>query len=109
MLPRVPIPHVLHCHYHHHHLTLGPRTIIEYTPVQLPLTRTPPNHHGSHVPANTGGGGGSGNPPGSGGSGVVILRYPAIYASAAQFSGATFVVANSYKIYTFTQSGSITF
>ena len=63
---------------------------------------------------NTGGGGGGGNgfngATGNGGSGVVILRYPDSYTAAASTTGSpTITVAGGYRVYKFTQSGSITF
>lgn len=67
--------------------------------------------------ANTGGGGGgnSANPSspangGAGGSGVVSLRYSSTYGAAASTTGSPTVnVANGYRTYTWTGSGSITF
>jgi hypothetical protein len=66
--------------------------------------------------AYTGGGGGAGsystgsNPGGQGGSGVVILRYADSYSAAASTTGSpTITVAGGYRIYKFTQSGTITF
>jgi hypothetical protein len=45
-----------------------------------------------------------------GGSGVVIVRYPNIYADAASTTGSpTFTNTGGYKIYKWTSSGSITF
>ena len=65
---------------------------------------------------NTGGGGGAGsyhvfsNPGGQGGSGVVILRYPDSSSAAISTTGSpTITVAGGYRVYEFTQSGSITF
>jgi hypothetical protein len=66
---------------------------------------------------NTGGGGGgtanlvapgSPNAGGNGGKGVVIIRYPDTFANAT-VSGATLSVTGGYKIYRFTDTGSITF
>jgi hypothetical protein len=62
--------------------------------------------------ANTGGGGGGGEQwwGGDGGSGIVIIRYADIYQAAASTTGSpTITVAGGYRVYTFTQSGSITF
>ena len=64
--------------------------------------------------ANTGGGGASGldTAAGSGGSGIVIIRYPDIYAAAAATTGSPAnTVSGGYRIYTWTivGSGSITF
>lgn len=57
---------------------------------------------------NTGGGGGGGGS--SGGSGIVVIRYPEIYATASTTTGgAAFTVSGGYKYYTFNSSGSITF
>ena len=64
--------------------------------------------------ANTGGGGGGGGGPvgnanngSAGGSGIVILRYPDAYTING-LSGTT-ITSGSYKITTFTNSGTITF
>ena len=63
--------------------------------------------------ANTGGGGGGGGNPtvaGSGGSGIVIVRYLNTYSLAAVTTGSpTFANIGGYYIYTWTQSGTITF
>ena len=64
--------------------------------------------------ANTGGGGGGvcqyGNNSGAGGSGIVILRYADTFPPAASTTGSpTITVAGGYRVYKFTQSGSITF
>jgi fibronectin-binding autotransporter adhesin len=67
--------------------------------------------------ANTGGGGGGNssapsNPAdgGAGGSGIVTLRYADTFAAASSTSGSpTINVANGYRTYTWTGSGSITF
>jgi hypothetical protein len=62
---------------------------------------------------NTGGGGGGGgdsnNTGGTGGSGVVVLRYPTAYTLASGTGTYTYLEANGYHIYKFTQSGTITF
>ena len=64
---------------------------------------------------NTGGGGGAGGnstygPSYAGGSGVVIVRYFSTLPAAAATTGSpTVTVANGYRTYTFTVSGSITF
>lgn len=65
---------------------------------------------------NTGGGGGGGgytsgwNAGGAGGSGVFIIRYPDTYSAAAATTGSpTITVANGYRTYKWTASGSITF
>jgi hypothetical protein len=70
--------------------------------------------------ANTGNGGNgnsnanSGSPSdwngGAGGSGVVIIRYPDTYSAAKSTTGSpTITVSGGYRVYKFTQSGSITF
>ena len=62
--------------------------------------------------ANTGGGGAGGpsGTGGSGGSGVVIIRYPDSYMAASATTGSpTITYASGYRIYTFNNSGSITF
>jgi len=66
--------------------------------------------------ANTGGGGGGSSfngiavNGGDGGSGIVILRYHASFSAAASTTGSpTITVAGGYRIYKFTQSGTITF
>jgi hypothetical protein len=47
---------------------------------------------------------------GNGGSGIVIIRYPDIYAAATSTTGSpTITVAGGYRVYTWTSSGSITF
>ena len=56
-----------------------------------------------------GGGGGTGASGGNGGSGVVILRYPDSYAAATTTGSPTITVSGGYRIYKFTQSGTITF
>ena len=60
-----------------------------------------------------GGGGGGGSSPGtggSGGSGVVILRYPDTNPAATSTTGSpNITVAGGYRVYKFTQSGTITF
>jgi hypothetical protein len=65
---------------------------------------------------NTGGGGATGvydggnSAGGAGGSGIVIIRYPNSFRDATSTTGApTFTNIGGYKIYTFTQSGTITF
>ena len=62
---------------------------------------------------NTGGGGGGGNFSTSGyigGSGIVIIRYPDVYAAATTTTGSpTVTVEGGYRIYKWTSSGSITF
>ena len=64
---------------------------------------------------NTGGGGGGGGnrttgPSYAGGSGVVIVRYFSTLPAATATTGSpTVTVANGYRTYTFTVSGSITF
>ena len=73
------------------------------------------NSVGDSGAANTGGGGGGGGSSpaskgGDGGSGVVILRYSDEYGAAASTTGSpTITVAGGYRVYEFTQSGSITF
>ena len=57
-----------------------------------------------------GGGGGGGNIGGSGGSGIVIVRYSDLNSIAASTTGnPAYTSTNGYKIYTFINSGSITF
>jgi hypothetical protein len=67
---------------------------------------------------NTGGGGGGGGfdgsanfaPGGAGGSGIVVIRYPDVYSAALSTTGSpTVTVSGGYRIYVFTQSGSIKF
>jgi hypothetical protein len=73
--------------------------------------------NGSSGVANTGGGGGSAYNGGgstlvggSGGSGIVILRYLAAYPPALSTTGNPSVsVANGYRTYVYSGSGSITF
>lgn len=61
--------------------------------------------------ANTGGGGGGGGLNGAaGGSGVVIIKYSDYYPAATSTTGSpTITVADGYRIYQFTASGSVTF
>jgi hypothetical protein len=68
--------------------------------------------------ANNGkGGGGSGtnssNTGCQGGSGIVIIRYPAVYNDPISVTGtyntSNTSIANGYKVYTFLSSGTITF
>jgi hypothetical protein len=63
--------------------------------------------------ANTGGGGGgsgqgAGTTGGAGGSGIVILRYPDSVTAATTTGSPTITVADGYRVYKFTASGSIT-
>jgi hypothetical protein len=66
---------------------------------------------------NTGGGGGGGSHPStdinfagkSGGSGVVIIRYPDTYTFASVTGSPTITNPAGYRVYTFTQSGTISF
>ena len=67
---------------------------------------------------NTGGGGGGGRggsnlqygaAGGNGGSGIVIIRYPSLFALATTTGGANVTYANANVVYTFTSSGTITF
>jgi len=64
---------------------------------------------------NTGGGGGSSSwqytAGGAGGSGIVVIRYPDFYPAAAMASNGSpqITVTGGYRIYRYTQSGSITF
>jgi hypothetical protein len=79
---------------------------------------TNPAPTGTSGKQNTGGGGGGasgGNPGalqgGNGGSGIVIIRYPDIYADPVSITG-TYNTANTgsgFKVYTWTATGSITF
>ena len=67
---------------------------------------------GNNGTANTGGGAGAGGASagGTGGSGVVIVRYLDTYAAAASTTGTPSVnIANGYRTYIWTSSGSITF
>ena len=66
--------------------------------------------------ANSGGGGGGGaysgghKGGGNGGSGIVVIRYSDAYSLATATTGSpTLTIANSYIIYKFTSSGTITF
>jgi hypothetical protein len=46
----------------------------------------------------------------NGGSGVVIIRYPDIYRTAASTTGSpTVTTSGGFRIYQWTSSGSITF
>jgi hypothetical protein len=72
--------------------------------------------NGNNGTANTGGGGSGGRAVtvnvsgGAGGSGIVIIRYPANCAPPASTTGLQQVLYNnSYQIYVFTSSGTITF
>lgn len=64
---------------------------------------------------NTGGGGGSSHwqytSGGAGGSGIVVVRYPDYFpaATAASNGSPTITLVDGYRIYRYTQSGSITF
>jgi hypothetical protein len=67
---------------------------------------------GAHGLSGTGGGGGGSifGVAGNGGSGAVVIRYPDIYANPTATTGNPVVnYANGYKIYTWTNSGSVTF
>jgi hypothetical protein len=69
---------------------------------------------GTSALANTGSGGGGspGNTSiagGSGGSGIVVIRYPAALNTPTSVVNAQISYAYGYQIYTWTQSGSITF
>ena len=60
--------------------------------------------------ANTGGGAGANDGTSkSGGSGIVIVRYPDIYRDAVSVTNGSKTTYTGYKVYTFTQSGAITF
>ena len=72
--------------------------------------------NGTSGTTNTGGGGGGGGyatsgvySAGAGGSGIVIIRYAAIYAVATVTGSPTVTVASGYRTYTWTTSGSISF
>ena len=75
------------------------------------------NANGNSGTTNTGGGAGgiydsaaSTRTGGSGGSGIIILRYADSYAAATSTTGSpTITVANGYRVYVFTGSGTITF
>lgn len=69
------------------------------------------SNNGTPGALGTGGGGGGGASYGeAGGSGVVIIRYPDTYANPTATTGNPVVnYANGYKIYTWTNSGSVTF
>jgi hypothetical protein len=73
------------------------------------------NAPGGNAGANTGGGGGGGshynanNKGGDGGSGIVVIRYLDIYRDATTTGSVTYSHVGSYKIYTWTSSGSISF
>jgi hypothetical protein len=73
---------------------------------------------GANATANTGSGGGGGGYTvsstyaggGSGGSGIVIIRYPATQSAPTATTGSPQILyADSYQIYVFTSSGTITF
>lgn len=78
---------------------------------------TAPSQNGTNGGQNTGGGGGGGysngntTSGGSGGSGIVIIRYPDIYADPVSVTGTynTANTGNGFKVYTWTATGSITF
>jgi hypothetical protein len=71
--------------------------------------------------ANSGGGGGGGNGnfsggfafrSSAGGSGIVIIRYPANFDPPASLTGTDGVqsgISNGYRVYVWTNSGTITF
>ena len=57
-----------------------------------------------------GGRGGNGGGSASGGSGLVSIRYSSSFANASSTTGSpSFTNTGTYKIYTWTGSGSITF
>jgi hypothetical protein len=58
--------------------------------------------------AYTGGGGGGGSLGSIGGSGVVIVRYPDIYAAATSTNATQYIASNNI-FYIFTASGTISF
>ena len=67
--------------------------------------------NGTNGTANTGGGGGgegSSTNGGSGGSGVVIISIPSVYYSGTTTGSPTITTNGSYKVLTFTSSGSYT-
>ena len=65
---------------------------------------------GISAQSNTGSGGGAGGSGGgNGGSGIVIIRYPAALNTPTSVTNAQISYAYGYQIYTWTQSGSITF
>ena len=61
------------------------------------------------VNSGGGGGGGGGGTNGTGGSGVVILRFLSTVTVVGTTGSPTITTDGSYKVYTFTASGSITF
>ena len=66
----------------------------------------------SGSPNTGGGGGGAGNGTnvgGSGGSGIVIIRYPNLYKTATNTGNPIFSDNGTYKIYTFNNTGTLTF
>ena len=72
------------------------------------------NTNGGNATANTGGGGGGSSQytsllyGGNGGSGIAIVRYSDVYPESAA-TGATYVLADGYRTYTWATSGSIKF
>ncbi len=80
-------------------------------------THTVAPYTGTSGTVNTGGGGGGGSytggnfaTGGAGGSGVVIIRYTDSFSAAASTTGSpTVTVTGGYRVYKFTDSGSITF
>jgi len=72
------------------------------------------NTNGGNATANSGGGGGGSSQytslpyGGNGGSGISIIRYSDSYPESG-VSGASYILANGYRTYTWTTSGSIRF
>ena len=94
--------------------TVSPFGIAEGTPFgggdgNTPATQTVAF---AGVPNTGGGGGGVGAQPSftgaNGGSGIVILRYPMLYANSGATNG-SYAEVNGYRIFTFEVTGSLTF
>jgi hypothetical protein len=51
----------------------------------------------------------SNQPGAAGGSGIVVIRYPTTYSAATTTGTVSYTTTDTYRIYTFTGSGTITF